>query len=79
MKNMIFKLFCTVFFVGHGITGYTQQQIPRTYIECNGGLAILNDDWSGVFPGVSYLIGQQRFSKKIIFLNTKRVCLFPPL
>lgn len=67
MKNVIFKLLWVAFFVGHGIKGYTQQEIPRTYLEFNGGLAILNDNWSGVFPGLSCLIGQQRFSNKLIF------------
>ncbi|MBM3424232.1 MAG: hypothetical protein FJY06_01925 [Bacteroidetes bacterium] len=79
MKNVIFKLFCAVFFVGHGITGYTQQQIPRTFLECNGGLAILNDDWFGVYPGVSYLIGQQRFFKENYFFEYQAGLSFPSI
>ncbi len=69
MKNVIFKLLCVVFLVGHGIKGYTQQEIPRTYLECNAGLAILNDNWGGVFPGLSCLIGQQRFFKQNYFFE----------
>lgn len=69
VKNVIFKLLWVAFFVGHGIKGYTQQEIPRTYLECNGGLAILNDNWSGVFPGLSCLIGQQRFFKQTYFFE----------
>lgn len=64
MKKLIFTLFCLCYW----INGNAQQDKSRTYLELNGGLAILNDNLDGVFPGISFLVGQQHyFTDKYFF------------
>ena len=57
MKKLIFTLFCLCYW----INGNAQQDKSRTYLELNGGLAILNDNLGGAFPGISFLVGQQHY------------------
>ncbi len=51
------------------INGNAQQEKSRTYLELNGGLAILNDNLGGAFPGISFLVGQQHYFKENYFFE----------
>ncbi len=63
-------------------SGYGFSQIPssRTYVEMNGGMARLSDEWDGGwFPGASILIGHQNYITQNIFIEIQGGVAFPSI
>lgn len=62
------------------VCGNSFSQLPttRTYVEFNGGMANLSDEWEGGwFPGGSWLVGHQNYVAKNVFLEIQGGLAFP--
>jgi hypothetical protein len=65
---IIFLIFCG--------NSFTQKSNNRSYLEVNSGVAVFGEDFSGfksglMFPGISFLIGNQSFVSKNIFFESQ--------
>lgn len=59
---------------------FSQLPTTRTYLELNGGLALLSDEWEGGrFPGASFLVGHQNYISKNVFFEIQGGPAFPSI
>lgn len=64
------------------LCGFSFSQLPtsRAYVELNGGMAQLSDEWEGGwFPGASFLVGHQNYVTKNVFIEIQGGVAFPSI
>ena len=70
MKNVIMVFFLVT--SGYGFS----QQASRTYLELNGGAALVEEF---TFPGLSFLVGRQYFVSEKVFIEFQGGLAFPTI
>ncbi len=74
------RVFILTVFLAFCERSFSQLPSSRTYLELNGGMAQLTDDFEGGwFPGASFLVGQQNYITKSVFLEIQGGVAFPSL